>query len=372
VQEQKAKQAWPLPANIYIKFIAMIPRKKTRQITVRTIKIGGGAPVVIQSMCNTDTTDVRATCAQIEALQKAGCKIVRLAVPNREALKAFAQIRKQTEMPLVADIHFQAALAVGAIEAGADKVRINPGNIGGEEKVKTVVDAAKQARIPIRIGVNSGSLEKALLEKFGAPTAQALAESAAGYVAMMERLEFDNLIFSIKASDVATTIQACREFSKRFDFPQHIGITESGTVRTGAIRSAVGLGALCAEGIGDTIRVSLAGDPVQEIFVCKEILKSLELMNGPVVIACPTCSRAHIDVAGIAEKVEEAISDIEAPIKIAVMGCVVNGPGEAKDADVGIAGGKGEGTIFVKGKIIEKVKERLLLDKLMEYIKNSI
>jgi (E)-4-hydroxy-3-methylbut-2-enyl-diphosphate synthase len=350
----------------------MITRRKTREVKVGNVLIGNGAPVAIQSMCNTDTCDIQATLAQIEALVKAGCRIVRITVPNAEASAAFAQIRRQTSTPLVADIHFNHRLAISAIEAGADKVRINPGNVGGEANVKAVADAARMAGVPIRVGVNSGSVEKNLLEKFGGPTPAALCESAAGYAEMLERLGFDNLVFSIKASDVLTTVDACREFSKRFDYPQHIGITEAGTVRAGSIRSAVGLGALLAGGVGDTIRVSLAGDPVREIYVCKEILKSLGLARGPVVIACPTCGRTQIDVESLATKVEELVAGIDSDIRIAVMGCVVNGPGEAREADVGIAGGRGEGKIFVKGELKETVTEGELLNVLWKYIRDAI
>jgi (E)-4-hydroxy-3-methylbut-2-enyl-diphosphate synthase len=343
-------------------------RKKTRRVMVRSVPVGGGAPVVIQSMCNTDTCDVEATLAQIESLARAGCAFVRLAVPNRNSVRAFADIRRQTETPLVADIHFQHKLAVAAIEAGADKVRINPGNIGSESGVKAVIDAARQTGIPVRIGVNSGSCEQRLLEKYGGPTPEALVESAEGYAAMMERMNFGDVVFSIKASDVLTTVEACRKFAQRFDYPQHIGITEAGTVRAGTVRSAVGIGTLLAEGIGDTIRVSLAGDPLQEIYAAKEILKSLGLAAGPVVIACPTCGRTQIDVAGLAQKIEEAVSGLDRQIKIAVMGCVVNGPGEAKEADVGVAGGSGEGKIFVKGRVVETVGEADIIAALMKYI----
>ena len=351
----------------------MVPRKKTRPIVVRGVTIGGGSPVVIQSMANAPAQDVQATLAQIERLQRVGCRIVRLAIPSNEALVAFKKIRKQTDVPLVADIHFQYRLALGAIEAGADKVRINPGNIGEPEKIKAVVEAAKAASIPLRIGVNSGSLEKDILKKFGAPTAEALVESALRAIDLMGSFAFNNFLISIKASDVLTTIAACTMLAQKSDVAQHIGITESGTVRTGAIRSAVGIGALLSRGIGDTIRVSLAGDPVEEIYVAKEILKSLGLMQGPVVIACPTCGRTRIDVAGLAQKVEELVSGLEAPIKIAVMGCIVNGPGEAADADVGIAGGVHEGQIFVKGKpVVEKVPEEKLLAVLWEKIQEII
>lgn len=350
----------------------MITRKQTRPITVRNVPIGGGAPVVIQSMTNTHTTDIESTLAQIEQLVSAGCRIVRVAIPDSDAAKAFPEIRRQTEVPLVADIHFQYKFAIAAIEAGADKVRINPGNIGSEDRVKAVVDAAKQAGIPMRVGVNAGSLEEHLLKKYGGPTAEALVESALGYVAMMERFSFDDVILSIKAADILTTVGACRLLAQKYDYPQHIGITESGTVRSGAIRSSVGIGILLAEGIGDTIRVSLSGDPIEEIFVAKEILKSLDLAQGPVVIACPTCGRTDIDVASLAKKVEDMVAEITQPIKIAVMGCVVNGPGEAREADVGITGGKGIGILFKQGIEITRVGEEDLLDTLWNTIQEII
>ncbi len=346
----------------------MINRRITRQIKVRDITIGGGAPIVIQSMTNTDIGDTQATLAQIGRLTDAGCRIVRVAIPDEEAARAFKKIRRQTTVPLVADIHFQYRLAIAAIEAGADKVRINPGNIGSEERVKKVVDAAKSARIPIRIGVNSGSLEKPLLEKYGSPAPRALLESSLGCIALLKNLGFEDIIVSIKASDVVTTIEACRLLADHTDVPQHIGITESGTVRSGSIRSSVGIGALLAEGIGDTIRVSLAGDPVEEIHAAKEILKALGLAAGPVVIACPTCGRTQIDVAKLAARVERMVVHITAPIRIAVMGCVVNGPGEARDADIGIAGGRKEGLLFVKGQAVKKVKEKEILPTLKKYI----
>ena len=346
----------------------MIVRKKTRKVMVKNIQIGDFAPVVIQSMTNVDPCDIESLLCQIEQLAKAGCKIARLTVPDENAAAAFASVRKQTAMPLVADIHFNYRLAIAAIEAGADKIRINPGNIGSEDRVKAVIDAARLARIPIRIGVNSGSLEKSLLEKYGGPTPEALTESALGFINLMEKFGFGDIVLSIKASDVLTTIRACRLLAEKSDVPQHIGITESGTVRSGSIRSAVGIGTLLAEGIGDTIRVSLAGDPVKEIYVAKEILKSLDLEKGPVVIACPTCGRTQIDVEHLASKVEELVANITKPIKIAVMGCVVNGPGEAKDADIGVAGGKHEGLIFVKGKQAMKVPEKDLLATLKRYI----
>ncbi|HMD68490.1 MAG TPA: flavodoxin-dependent (E)-4-hydroxy-3-methylbut-2-enyl-diphosphate synthase [Chitinivibrionales bacterium] len=350
----------------------MITRKKTRQVLVRGVTIGGGAPISVQSMTNTLTEDVEATLAQIKKLSDAGCKIVRIAVPNKIAAEAFAKIRKQTKVPLVADIHFQHELAIAAIEAGADKVRINPGNIGSADKVKKVVDAAKAARIPLRIGVNSGSLEKQLLAKHGGPTPEALVESALGFIAMMDSFDFSDIVLSIKASDVLTTVEACRLLSQATNVPQHIGITESGTLKTGTIRSSVGIGALLSEGIGDTLRVSLCSDPVNEVRVATEILKSLGLAQGPTVLACPTCGRTQINVEALAEKVEAMVSPLTANIKIAVMGCVVNGPGEAADADVGIAGGKHEGQIFLKGKMVEKVPEEKLVEVLMGYVEKLI
>lgn len=350
----------------------MIKRKQTRQVKVRNVPIGGDAPIVIQSMTNTQTTDIDATLQQIKRLTDAGCDVVRIAVPDKIDAAAFAQIRRQTDAPLIADIHFQYRLAIAAIEAGADKVRINPGNIGSKERVKAVVDAAKQADIPIRIGVNSGSLEKNLIKKYSGPSVDALVESAVRYVRMMELFSFENFIISIKASDVITTVNACHLLAQKCDYPQHIGITESGTTRCGSIRSSVGVGILLAHGIGDTIRVSLCGDPVEEVYVAKEILKSLGLASGPVVIACPTCSRTQIDVASLAENVENMVSGITVSIKVAVMGCVVNGPGEAREADVGIAGGKGKGVIFMRGKEVKQVKEKELLDTLGKYIQKIV
>lgn len=350
----------------------MFERKFTNKISVRNIPIGGNSQIVIQSMTNTASSDIEGTLNQIERLTKAGCQIVRIAVPDENGIKSFKAIRNQSTVPLVADIHFDYKLAIAAIEAGADKIRINPGNIGSAERVKMVTDAARSANIPIRIGVNSGSLQKNLLQKYGGPTAEALLESAQGYISMMNSWNFNNIILSIKASDVLTTIKACRLLSSHTDVPQHIGITESGTVRSGSIRSSVGIGTLLAEGVGDTIRISLAGDPVEEIFVAKEILKSLNLLKGPVVIACPTCGRTQIDVASLASQVEQIVSGIEIPIKIAVMGCVVNGPGEARDADIGIAGGKHEGLLFVKGEPICKVPENELITTFKKLLQQQI
>lgn len=293
---------------------------------------------------------------------------MRITVNSRRAVDGFRAVKRHAPVPLVADIHFDYRLAIAAIDAGADKIRINPGNIGTVERVKAVVDAAKTRGVPIRIGVNSGSLQKEILARHGHPSPEALAESCVEYARLMESMGYENLVLSIKASDPLVTVEACRLVAVRLDYPQHIGITESGTVRTGTIRSAVGLGALLAEGIGDTLRVSLAGDPLHEVFAAKEILKSLGLAQGPVVIACPTCGRTQIDVAALAEKVEARAASLDVPIKIAVMGCVVNGPGEAAEADVGIAGGRGEGQVFVKGRAVATVAEDRLLDALWEYV----
>lgn len=350
----------------------MIKRKKTREISIGNVKIGANNPIAIQSMTNTKTTDVENTLKQIEKLANAGCDIVRVAVPDKSAVKPFGKIKKYSPIPVVADIHFDYKLAIAAIEQGADKIRINPGNIGKKERVKAIVDAANSTNTPIRVGVNSGSLDKTLLKKYKKPTGKALFESAKSYVQLMEELGFTNLVFSIKASDVPTTIEACQLFSKYFDYPQHIGITESGTVKSGTIKSSAGIGALIAMGIGDTMRISLSGDPVEEIIVAKEILKSFNLREGVQVIACPTCGRTNINVEKLANEVEKRVSGIDKTIKIAVMGCVVNGPGEAKEADIGIAGGIKEGLIIKKGKILEKVQENQLLDKLMLYIEDIL
>ncbi len=345
----------------------MIKRKITRQISIGNVKIGGGAPISVQSMTNTKTTDTEATVAQIKALQNAGCDLVRLAVPDMAAAKNIANIKSRVNIPLIADIHFDYRLALTAIEQGIDALRINPGNIGSEERVQAVVTAAKAKHIPIRIGVNAGSLDKKLLAKYGKVTAEALVESAMQHVRILEKLDFHDIKISLKAHDVPLTIDAYRLMSKTVDYPLHLGITEAGTVNTGIIKSAVGIGALLAEGIGDTFRISLTGDPVNEVKVANEILKSLNLKEyGPTLISCPTCGRCNIDLPSIAEKVEKRLSDISKPIQVAVMGCVVNGPGEARDADIGIAGGKGEGLVFRKGEIIAKVSEDKLVDALFE------
>lgn len=344
-------------------------RRPTRQIHIGKVAIGGGAPISVQSMTNTKTTDTEATVAQIRALQAAGCDIVRLAVPDMEAAKNLGNILRQVTVPLVADIHFDYKLALEAIRQGIHALRLNPGNIGGEEKVKAVVEAAKEAGIPIRIGVNAGSLDKKILKKYGGVTPEALVESAMEHVRILEALDFHDMKISLKAHDVPLTIAAYRLMSQTVDYPLHLGITEAGTVNTGIIKSAVGIGALLAEGIGDTFRISLTGDPVVEVRVANEILKSLGLKEyGPTLVACPTCGRTSIDLPAIAAQVEEKLKDIEEPIEVAVMGCVVNGPGEARGADVGIAGGNGEGLIFRKGEIVRKVPEADLVNELFQEI----
>lgn len=344
-------------------------RRPTRQIHIGKVAIGGGAPISVQSMTNTKTTDTEATVAQIRALQAAGCDIVRLAVPDMAAAKNLGNIIRQVSVPLVADIHFDYKLALEAIHQGIDALRLNPGNIGGEEKVKAVVRAAKEAHIPIRIGVNAGSLDKKILKKYGGVTPEALVESAMEHVHILEALDFHDMKISLKAHDVPLTIAAYRLMSQTVDYPLHLGITEAGTVNTGIIKSAVGIGALLAEGIGDTFRISLTGDPVVEVRVANEILKSLGLKEyGPTLVACPTCGRTSIDLPVIAEKVEKKLAGLSEPIEVAVMGCVVNGPGEARGADVGIAGGNGEGLIFRKGEIVRKVREEDLVEELFKEI----
>ena len=351
----------------------MIKRKMTRQISIGDVKIGGGAPISVQSMTNTKTTDTNATVVQIKALVDAGCDIVRVAVPDMSAAENIYNIKNQVDVPLVADIHFDYRLALKAIEQGIDALRINPGNIGDEERVKAVVEAAKIRNIPIRIGVNAGSLDKKLLAKYGKVTAEALVESALEHIRILEKLNFYDIKISLKEHDVPLTLDAYRLMSETVDYPLHLGITEAGTVNTGIIKSAVGIGALLAEGIGDTFRISLTGDPVNEVKVANEILKALDLKEYvPTLISCPTCGRCNIDLPSIAEKVEQRLSGITKPIKVAVMGCAVNGPGEARDADIGIAGGKGEGLVFRKGEVINKVPEDKLVDALFEELDKLI
>ena len=341
----------------------------TRQIKVGNVIIGGGAPVVIQSMLNTKTVDVEGSLAQIHALKEAGCQIARLAIPNQASLAPFEEICRQSELPLVADIHFDYKLAIGAAKAGASKIRINPGNIGGEDNVKAVVDICKEKNIPIRIGVNGGSLEKSLLEKYGHPTAEALVESAFSHLALLEKIDFYDTCVSMKSSTVPTMVEAAKLFRSRCDYPLHIGVTETGPVRMGLMKSAMGIGALLLNGIGDTIRVSLTDDPVEEVYAAKDILKAAGLRKeGVNIISCPTCGRTQIDLIGLVNKVDEALKDCDKPLTVAVMGCVVNGPGEAREADIGIAGGDGCGMLFEKGKQVEKLPYDQLLPALLKRI----
>ncbi|MDD6154337.1 MAG: flavodoxin-dependent (E)-4-hydroxy-3-methylbut-2-enyl-diphosphate synthase [Eubacteriales bacterium] len=349
---------------------------KTKQVKIRNITIGGGAPIAIQSMCNEDPHDAEALLAQIRRLQSAGCDIVRLTVPDQEALNVFAEVRKQTDMPLVADIHFDYRLAIGAIEAGADKIRINPGNIGSEDRVRAVVEKAKEYNVPIRVGVNSGSLEKDLLEKYGHVCAEALAESALLNTKMIEDMGYDNLVISIKSSDPKMNYDAYMIAAEKTDHPFHVGVTEAGTAHSGKVKSAVGIGALLLAGIGDTIRVSLTADPVEEVIFGRQILEACGLRKPRLdLVACPTCGRTKIDLEALADQVERRLlddADIPDGLKVSVMGCVVNGPGEAGGSDYGICGGQGEGLIMVRGKVVEKVKEEELCDELLRVIKEDL
>ena len=341
----------------------------TRQINVGGVTIGGGAPVVIQSMLNTKTTDVAGSLAQINQLKAAGCQIARLAVPNMEAARTFAEICKESPLPLVADIHFDYKLAIAAAEGGASKIRISPGNIGGEDRVQAVVDVCKDKKIPIRIGVNGGSLDQKLLEKYGHPTADALVESAFEHLALLEKYGFYDTCVSMKSSTVPTMVQAARLFRSKCDYPIHIGVTETGPVKQGLIKSAMGIGALLLDGIGDTIRVSLTDDPVEEVYAAKDILKAAGLRKeGVNIVSCPTCGRTRIDLIGLVNQVDAALKDCEKPLTVAVMGCVVNGPGEAREADIGIAGGDGWGMIFEKGQQVEKLPYEELLPALLKRI----
>ena len=341
----------------------------TRQIQVGSVAVGGGAPVSIQSMTNTPTQDVTATVAQIRALTTAGCDIVRVAVPDMDAARAVAEIKRQITLPLVVDIHFDYRLALTAVEGGADKVRINPGNIGGRDKVRMVAQACQERGVPIRIGVNGGSLEKPLLERYGGVTPDALVESALGHIRLLEEVGFSDICVSLKSSSVPITMAAYEKMSQVSDYPLHLGVTEAGTLEMGTIKSAVGIGGLLARGIGDTFRVTLTADPVEEIRVAKDILRAVGLRrDGPELIACPTCGRTKIDLIPMAQKVEALLRQIDKPITVAVMGCVVNGPGEARHADVGIAGGDGEGVLFKHGQIVRRVPEEELVPALMELI----
>ncbi|MCR5369582.1 MAG: flavodoxin-dependent (E)-4-hydroxy-3-methylbut-2-enyl-diphosphate synthase [Clostridium sp.] len=345
----------------------MTYREQTKTVMIGDCAVGGGNPVRIQSMCNTRTEDAAATAAQILELEKAGCEIIRTAVPTMEAALAIRDIKKQIHIPLVADIHFDYRLAIAAMENGADKIRINPGNIGSADRVRAVVDCAKERGIPIRVGVNSGSLEKEYLEKYGGVTAAGLVESALGKVGMIEDMGYDNLVISIKSSDVMMCVKAHELIADRTRYPLHVGITEAGTVLEGNIKSAVGLGLILGQGIGDTIRVSLTGSPLEEIYSAKLILRTLGLRKGGVeVVSCPTCGRTQIDLIGLAGRVQEMVRDYPLDIKVAVMGCVVNGPGEAREADLGIAGGIGEGLLIRKGEIVKKLPEAELLGALKE------
>ena len=347
----------------------MAERRRTKEVRIGDVVIGGKHPIAIQSMTNTKTQDVEATVAQILQLERAGCQIIRSTVPDMEAAKALAEIKKQIHIPLVADIHFDYRLAIAAMENGADKIRINPGNIGSAERVKAVVDCARERNIPIRVGVNSGSLEKELVEKYHGVTAEGIVESALDKVKMIEDFGYDNLVISIKSSDVMMCVKAHELISKKTDYPLHVGITESGTIISGNIKSSIGLGLILNQGIGDTIRVSLTGDPVEEIKSAKLILKTLGLRKGGIeIVSCPTCGRTSIDLIGLANKVENMVAEFPLDIKVAVMGCVVNGPGEAREADLGIAGGDGVGLIFRRGEIIKKVPQEQLVDALMDEI----
>lgn len=347
----------------------MIERRKTRQVFVGDIPIGGGAPIPVQSMTTTKTHDVAATLNQIERLEEAGCQIIRVTVPDQRAADALPEIKRQMTVPLVADIHFDYRMALAAVDAGVDKVRINPGNIGSRERVKTVLDKVKAARLPIRIGVNAGSLEKHLLEQYGYPTAEAMVASARHHIGICEEHDFNEIVVSLKASDTKLMIDAYRLFSREFDYPVHLGVTEAGPAISGTIKSAVGIGTLLAEGIGDTIRVSLTDDPVKEVQAGYEILKSLGLVSrGVTIVACPTCGRLEVDLFKIAGEMEERLKDVKTPVSVALMGCAVNGPGEASHSDLGIAFGKGGGLLYYKGQSVGHVREDEALDRLLELI----
>lgn len=344
-------------------------RKMTRQVKVGNVLIGGGEPIVIQSMLNTSAQNVEASIAQAKALEQAGCQIIRIAVPDLDGVRLIGRLKESVSVPIVADIHFDYRLALESIAAGVDKIRINPGNIGADDRVRQVAQGCRQAGIPIRIGVNSGSVEKEILHRFGGPTPEAMVESAAYHVSLLERYDFQDIVISLKSSGVPQTIQAYRLASQRFEYPLHLGVTEAGTERMGLVKSAIGIGSLLADGIGDTIRVSLTADPVKEIAAAKDILRAVGLdQSGPVIVSCPTCGRTKIDLIGLAHQVEEALKDCKKPIKVAVMGCAVNGPGEAREADIGIAGGDGVGLLFKKGEIVRKVPEEGLLPALLDAI----
>lgn len=350
----------------------MFDRRKTRQVKVGNLSIGGNAPITIQSMTNTDTRDIPSTIEQIKRLEAAGCEIVRLAVPDLAAADALKEIKKNVSIPLVADIHFDYRLALASLESGVDKLRLNPGNIGGQDRVRQVVTAAKERNVPIRIGVNGGSLDRDILSKYGHPSPEALVESALQHLGYLDELNFSDVILAIKSSDVPNTIKAYRLLAEETDCPFHIGITESGTKEGGTVKSSVGIGILLSEGLGDTLRVSLTGDPVEEIRVGRTILQSLGLReSGVKVISCPTCGRCHLDLEPIALEIEKRVANLDKTMTVAIMGCAVNGPGEAREADIGIAGGNGEGLLFKKGEIIRKLKSdeivEVLMDEIMRY-----
>ena len=343
-------------------------RRKSKQVMAGGVAIGGGAPVTVQSMLNVPSTDIPGSVAQAVCLEEAGCQILRAAIPNREAVALIPAIKEHVSIPLVADIHFDYKLALEAVAAGIDKIRINPGNIGEDSRVKAVADACRTHGIPIRIGVNSGSLEKHILAKYGAPTPEALCESALYHVTLLEKFDFTDIVISLKASSVDNTIRAYQLMAQQCDYPLHLGVTEAGTARMGLVKSAIGIGSLLQQGIGDTIRVSLTADPVEEIRAGEDILRALDLKQGVRFVSCPTCGRTRIDLIGLANRVEEALKDCQKNITVAVMGCAVNGPGEAREADLGIAGGDGEGLLFQKGQILRKVPEDQLLDALLEEV----
>ncbi|MGN0519608.1 MAG: flavodoxin-dependent (E)-4-hydroxy-3-methylbut-2-enyl-diphosphate synthase [Candidatus Fimenecus sp.] len=349
----------------------MTERRKTRQVTAGNLKIGGGAPISVQSMLNVLADDIEGNVRQAKALEAAGCEIVRLTVPNKEAVKTLAAVKEAVSIPVVADIHFDYQCALESVAAGVDKIRINPGNIGAEDRVKAVADACRLHNVPIRIGVNSGSLEKEILAKYGAPTPDALCESALHHAALLEKYDFHDIVISIKSSNVERMVAAYRKMATLCDYPLHLGVTEAGTERMGLIKSAAGIGALLLDGIGDTIRVSMTADPVKEIAAGFDILKAVGLKTDcPQIVSCPTCGRTKIDIIGLANEVERRLSTCRKPITVAVMGCIVNGPGEAKEADIGIAGGDGCGLLFKKGEIVRKVPENEIVDALMEEIEN--
>ncbi len=344
-------------------------RRKTRQVLVGGVPVGGAAPISVQSMLNAEAHDFDGNLRQLRQLEEAGCEIIRMAVPDADAVPVFGKLKEHAKIPLVADIHFDYRLALECVRAGADKIRINPGNIGGADRVAAVADACGQRHIPIRIGVNSGSLEKDLLAKYGGATAEALSESAFRHVKLLEDVGFTDIVLSLKSSDVPTMVRAYRLVAEQCDYPLHLGVTEAGTERAALVKSAVGIGALLLDGVGDTVRVSVTGDPVREIYAAKDILKALDLrVETPQIVSCPTCGRTKIDLVSLAEQVEDAVKDIRKPLKIAVMGCVVNGPGEAREADIGVAGGDGCGVIFKKDTILKKVPEEEIVSALLAEI----